>query len=134
MAQRSGATIKIELCDEHGEPILTWRPGSNNIAIGIKKACELATEKLGVDLKDTRKFLNESERKKAQKERDKLGAREDPVPNEMGDTINLRDSGDQRGNMPDPSSGGTTSDEGDQCQRSEMHGFNLPRATDAILH
>lgn len=50
MGIRSNASIQIVITDEDGNRILTWRPGSGNIAVGIKKACEVAVGKLGVDL------------------------------------------------------------------------------------
>jgi hypothetical protein len=42
--------IKIELLDSNNNAIFTWRPTSSNIARGLRKAAEVAVEKMGIDL------------------------------------------------------------------------------------
>lgn len=38
------------MTDKNNRVIFEWRPGRGNVAKGLKKACDIATHKLGEDL------------------------------------------------------------------------------------
>lgn len=42
--------IRIVMTDKNNRVIFEWRPGRGNVAKGLKKACDVATHKLGEDL------------------------------------------------------------------------------------
>jgi hypothetical protein len=46
----TGYAMEVRITDERGKPIFTFRPCNNNTASAIRRACEVATNKCGVDL------------------------------------------------------------------------------------
>lgn len=56
-------SIQIILTDRRTKrPIFEWRPGRGNVALGIRKAAEVATAKLGEDLEKEGVILTEKQR------------------------------------------------------------------------
>ena len=41
--------MKIELLDADNRPIFIWHPTSTRLALGIRKALEVAIDKMGID-------------------------------------------------------------------------------------
>lgn len=41
--------MKIELLDSDNRPIFIWHPTSTRLALGIRKALEVAIDKIGID-------------------------------------------------------------------------------------
>ncbi|MFA5136922.1 MAG: hypothetical protein WC489_06075 [Patescibacteria group bacterium] len=41
--------IEIIIRDANNRPIFTWRPGNGNVATGLRKGCEIAIGKLGLE-------------------------------------------------------------------------------------
>ncbi len=65
--------IEIIIRDADNKPIFTWRPGSGNVALGLRKGCEVAIGKLGLeeDLKKQGIEIHDKEMTKEPKETSK---------------------------------------------------------------
>ena len=47
--KRGQSKIIIKIVDGDGNEIFNWRPGSGNVALGLRKGCEIAGAKLGLE-------------------------------------------------------------------------------------
>lgn len=59
--------IEIRIVDGNNKPIFTWRAGSGNVALGLRKGCEIAVGKLGLE-KELKKQGIEIHEKESQPE------------------------------------------------------------------
>ena len=63
-------SVEIKINDEKGRKIFHWKPGQNNLVLGMKKTNEFIECKLGIDKQHTKPddiveeyWLNEKKRK-----------------------------------------------------------------------